>query len=72
MGTGYSNIQLEYERDDTGLGEKISLAEFLVRLISFTIKRIFHVHNTLFPSMIGHAYMPSDRRYLRNVQRFRT
>lgn len=70
VGTANSDVQLDYENDD-GTIDRISLTGVMSRLFSFTVNRIFHLHNIMFPQFIGCAYMPSDWRYKRNVQRFR-
>jgi len=61
---------IDYECDDGKL-EKINLQDYLDRLVTFTIQRLFSLHNIMFPLLMSFAYVPSDRRYARNVKRFR-
>ena len=44
-------MKVDYECDD-GKTENIGLAEFLDRLITVTVSRLFKIHNLLLPRLI--------------------
>ena len=70
VGMGYSKTMLDYEQAD-GKTVNIDLADYLDRLITDTITRLFTPHNLLFPLFVWAIYSPTDYRYNRNVQRYR-
>jgi len=70
VGMGYSKTLVEWENDN-GTFTQRSLQDVLSDLMSFTIARDRLATHMLLPELIRYAYQPSDRRYKRNVMRFR-
>lgn len=48
------------------------MSDYLTRLISVTVGRVFAPHNLVFRRLMTLTYMPKDRRYKRNAIRFRS
>ena len=71
VGVGHANKKVPYEYPD-GKVVDVSLSECITRLLGDCIVRPYLTHNLIFPEGIVFAYMPADRRYFRNVDRFRS
>lgn len=67
---GYSKTLIDWEQDN-GQITQVSIAEALTRQIQWSIDRPQLLINILFPELTPYAIQPNDRRYKRNVQRFR-